>query len=31
MRVIESENERHEDAAPVEMLAALFEARGWTL
>lgn len=24
-----SEIERHEDAAPVEMLASLFEARGW--
>lgn len=26
---MESESEPHEDAAPVDMLAALFEARGW--
>ncbi len=25
----EHENGRHDDAAPVEMLASLFEARGW--
>jgi hypothetical protein len=30
MRVIETVSDRHEDAAPVEMLAALFEARGWS-
>ncbi len=30
MRAMPGEIERHEDAAPVEMLAALFEARGWT-
>ena len=29
MRVGHSEIERHDDAAPVDMLAALFEARGW--
>ena len=29
MRVGQSEIGRHEDAAPVEMLASLFEARGW--
>ncbi|MBW8784072.1 MAG: YbjN domain-containing protein [Novosphingobium sp.] len=29
MRMAHSEIERHEDAAPVEMLASLFEARGW--
>lgn len=28
-RTSESEIGRHEDAAPVEMLASLFEARGW--
>ena len=30
MRVMPGEIERQDDAAPVEMLAALFEARGWT-
>jgi hypothetical protein len=29
MRTDPREDERHEDAAPVDMLAALFEARGW--
>ena len=29
MRVGQSDIERHDDAAPVDMLASLFEARGW--
>lgn len=29
MRTDAREGERQEDAAPVDMLAALFEARGW--
>ncbi len=30
MILMECESERHENAAPVELLAALFDARGWT-
>lgn len=29
-RASESRSDRHEDAAPVEMLAQLFDARGWS-
>jgi hypothetical protein len=29
-RTVQDDLPRHEDSAPVEMLAALFEARGWT-
>jgi hypothetical protein len=29
-RTVQSDLPRHEDCAPVEMLASLFEARGWT-
>jgi hypothetical protein len=29
MRAGQTDRERHEDAAPVDMLAALFDARGW--
>jgi len=30
MRTVQEEIDREEEAAPVEMLASLFEARGWT-
>ncbi|GGC25586.1 hypothetical protein GCM10011371_11490 [Novosphingobium marinum] len=30
MRTVQEEIERDDDAAPVEMLASLFEARGWS-